>query len=406
MELSAQSRETGIGSVFRKWIFVGILTIVLAMEMPDITVVRSQEVPGFYSETQGLFSNLGIPSSRVDALGQSLLANEGTPVLSMDQPPGFSISAEALYMGLKGDALVYAQQVQGFTQTTFDNYGGVVTRDRGFGPPENHTVKARTVKGLGFGLNYQGRNWDAQLLYSRLKAKPVSDSAPRGIVETSTVATTYGGSTVRRNINAPIPAVAPPVAHDSYNAEADFEASLCDFTAGYWIRLGRNTATRFSLGLQHLRVENSLQAGGQPLGGGVSSVNREVTYRGTGPKVGLKVEHNPANSRFVLEGSAEVGKLYGSSAFHLDGSLPGVAFADRNESTRLNTRFFEGEAAVRYAFPTVDVTLGYRLLQFSVHNTRHFDSGAAYASGVQAESGDHSSTQSLHGPFVRLGVKL
>jgi hypothetical protein len=368
----------------------GFLTLLLAslisLEIPEVSVVRAQEVPGLYADRQGSAGNsawvslLTNPFAALFALQQD--------VFTSGRPQGFSFMAEGLYMNLRGNSQVFSQDV---SITTY--LGGTTS----IVPGNFQTAKPDRVAGLKVGLGYNLEGWDARVLYSRYRAQPHSEQAPPRQV----VVTTYLGLTIGSTAQSPYAATAPIVALNNYQADVGFNANLFDFQAGYSIRLGQSSTARLFGGVSYVETKNTLQGTGAVAAGGVMSVDREAVYRAWGPKIGLDLNCHIGGSGLGLRGSGAVGGLFGTQNLASNNTFG--AFADSN---RQNVTSLEGEAGIGYSFPGMDLTLGYRVERYNVNNLSYVDVGAGLISGSPVRAGNTSAVQYLEGGFLRFEMKL
>ena len=107
-----------------------------------------------------------------------------------------------------------------------------------------------------------------------------------------------------------------------------------------------------------------------------------------------------------LRGSGAVGALFGSRKFTANNSVLGGLSAQLEDSNRQTTTSLEGEAGIGYSFPSMGLTLGYRVERFSVKDISYVDVPASLASGTVIRSGNNAAIQYLEGGFLRLDVKL
>jgi hypothetical protein len=349
-----------------------LLASLISLEIPDVTVVRAQEVPGLYAPNQARTGNPSWVSFLTNPFAS--LLPEPLDTFPSDRPQGLSVIAEGLYMNFRSDSQVFSQ--------TASTYLG------GFSSPGNfQSVKPNHVEGFKFGLGYSLERGDARVLYSRYRAQPNSAQAP-GAVRTG-----LGGT-------VPYAATAPIVALNNFEADAGFTANLFDFQAGYPIRLGQSSTARLFGGVSYADAKNTLQGTGAITSGGLLSVNRENVYRAWGPKVGLDFNCG-LWSGFSLRGSGAVGGLFGTQKLTANNT-----FATFEDSHRQNITSLEGEAGIGYSFPSMEVTLGYRVERFSADNISYVDVGASLTSGSTVRTGNTSSVQYLEGGFLRFEVKL
>jgi hypothetical protein len=349
-----------------------LLATLISLEIPDVSVVRAQEVPGLYAPNQARTGNPSWVSFATNPFA-SLLPGP-LEAFPSGPPQGLSVMAEGLYMNFRSDSQIFSQTI-----TTY--LGGV-------SPGEFQSVKPDRVAGLKIGLGYSLEGWDARVLYSRYRAQPNSEQAPPG------TATLLGGA-------APYPATAPIVALNNFQADAGFTANLFDFQAGYSIRLGQSSTARLFGGVSYAETKNTLQGTGAITSGGLLSVNRENVYRAWGPKIGLDVNCGLRGSGFSLKGSGAVGGLFGTQKLTANNT-----FATFEDSHRQNITSLEGEAGIGYSFPSMEVTLGYRVERFSADNLSYVDVGASFLSGSTVRTGNTRAVQYLEGGFLRLEVKL
>ena len=351
----------------RQGILALLLASLISLEIPDTTVVRAQEVPGLYAPNQGRTGNPSWVSFLTNPFA-SLLPGPFDAFPS-GPPQGLSVMAEGLYMNFRSDSQVFAQNV-----TTFP---GII-------PGNFQSVKPNRVEGVKVGLGYSLEGWDARVLYSRYRAQPNSGQAPP--------ATYFGG---------PYAATAPIAFLNNYQAEAGFTANLFDFQAGYSIRLGQSGAARLFGGVSYVDTRNALQGTGATTFGGPMSVDREAVYRAWGPKAGLDFNCGLRGSGFSLKASGAVGGLFGTQKLTANNT-----FGSFEDSHRQNIVSLEGEAGIGYSFPSMEVTLGYRVERFSSNNISYVDVGASLISGSTVRTGNTSAVQYLEGGFLRFEVKL
>ena len=204
----------------------------------------------------------------------------------------------------------------------------------------------------------------------------------------------------------PFAATGPLVPLNNYQAEAGFNANLWDFQAGYSIRLGQFSTARLFGGFSYVETQNTLDGTGDLSAGGSLSVNRKTTYRAWGPKVGVDLNCPLGRSGLNLRGSGAVGALFGSRKFTANNSVLGGLSAQLEDSNRQTTTSLEGEAGIGYSFPSMELTLGYRVERFSVKDISYVDVAASFASGTVIRSGNNAAIQYLEGGFLRLDVKL
>jgi hypothetical protein len=381
----------------------GILAIVLAslisLEIPDVSVVRAQEVPGVYSNTQGASGNSGWVSRLTNPFKS--LFDEQPSLYPVGRPQGFSFMAEGLYMNLRSDAQVFAQN----NATTTTTYLGSTTATSS-APGNFQSVKPDRVRGLRVGLGYALEDWDARVLYSKFRAEPESGQA--GPSQTNFTAVTYLGFTIGGTTTSvnPFAATAPLLPLNNYQAEAGFNATVWEFQAGYSIRLGQFSTARLFGGLSFLETQNTLEGTGDLSAGGSLSVNRKTTYRAWGPKVGMDLNCPLSGSGLSLRGSGAVGGLFGTQKLTTDDKVFGGASDQLEDSNRQNVTSLEGEVALGYTFPSMELSLGYRVERFSSNNLSYVDVPASIASGTTIRTGDASVVQYLEGGFLRLDIKL
>ena len=381
----------------------GILAIVLAsllsLEIPDVSVVKAQEVPGLYASPQGGPGNPGWVASLINPF-TSMFAGQQT-MLPPDRPRGFSFMAEGLYMNLRSDAQVFGQNVA----TTTTTYLGTTTGSS-LAPGNFQSFRPDRVRGLKLGLGYTLEDWDARVLYSGYRARPESGQA--GPSRVGFIPVTYLGFTIGGTTNSvnPFAATGPLVPLNNYQAEAGFNANVWEFQAGYSIRLGQFSTARLFGGLSFLETQNTLEGTGDLSAGGSLSVNRKTTYRAWGPKVGVDLNCALGQSRLSLRGSGAVGKLFGTQKLTSNNSVLGSSSVQFEDSNRQSITSLEGELGLGYTFPSMELTLGYRVERFSSNNLSYVDVPASIASGTTIRTGDTSAVQYLEGGFLRLDVKL
>jgi hypothetical protein len=381
----------------------GILAIVLAslisLEIPDVSVVRAQDVPALYGEAQGGSGNAGWVSRLTNPFA-SVFPGEQT-IFPADRPRGFSFMAEGLYMNLRSGAQVFGQN----NATTTTTYLGSTTATSS-APGDFQSVKPDRVRGLRVGLGYALEDWDARVLYSKFRAEPESGQA--GPSQTNFTAVTYLGFTIGGTTTSvnPFAATAPLLPLNNYQAEAGFNANVWEFQAGYSIRLGQFSTARLFGGLSFLETQNTLEGTGDLSAGGSLSVNRKTTYRAWGPKVGVDLNCALGQSRLSLRGSGAVGKLFGTQKLTSNNSVLGSSSVQFEDSNRQSITSLEGQLGLGYTFPSMELTLGYRVERFSSNNLSYVDGPASIASGTTIRTGDTSAVQYLEGGFLRLDVIL
>lgn len=353
------------------------LACLISLELPDPSVVRAQEVPGLYASVQ---ESNGTPAvSTLTSPFASLFAEQQGAVQT-EQASGFSFVAEGLFMNLRSDSQVFAQTARTYFGS-LDSAGAY------------HTIKPGRVNGVRVGLGYERENWDTRLLYARFKANPRSAQVMQD-------SATYLGA------NNPYAATLPIVPLTTYQAEAGFNANVWDFQAGYSVRLGQSRKARLYAGISYVEAQNTLDGTGTPNSGGSLSVSRDARYRAWGPKVGLDVTCPLGESGLSLRGSVGVGSLFGTQKLTSDNKISGITGNLLDDSQRQNVVSVEGEAGIGYSFPSMDVTLGYRIERFSFNNLRYVDPGSTISSGSPVQTGKASSAQYLEGGFLRVGLKL
>jgi hypothetical protein len=380
----------------RQGALVMLLTLLISLEVPDIGVVRAQDVPGLYAQDRRGSDTSGWIASLTNPLASMFGGQQG--IFPVDRTQGFSFTAEGLYMNLRSDAQVFGQN----TTTTTTTYLGTTTGSS-LASGNFQSVKPNRVRGLRVGLGYTREDWDARVLYSRFRAEPESDQAGPGqvsFVPVTYLGFTIGGTTTSVN---PFAATGPLVPLNNYQAEAGFNASVWDFQAGYSIRLGQFSTARLFGGISYVDTENTLDGTGDLSSGGSLSVNRKTIFRAWGPKVGADLNCALGGSGFSLRGSGAVGGLFGTQKLtNNNGGLSGQL----DDSNRQTITSLEGEAGIGYSFPGVDLTLGYRVERFSTSNVSYVDVGASLASGSLTRSGNSNAVQYFEGGFLRLDVKL
>jgi hypothetical protein len=349
-----------------------LLASLISLEIPDTSVVRAQEVPGLYAPNQARTGNPSWVSFLTNPFAS--LLPEPLDAFPSGQPRGLSFLAEGLYMNFRGDSQVFSQ--------TISTYLGGFSSAGDF-----QSVKPNHVEGFKVGLGYALEGCDARVLYSRYRAQPNSGQAP------PRTATIFGGA-------GPYAATAPIVALNNFQADAGFTANLFDFQAGYSIRLGQFSTARLFGGVSYADAKNTLQGTGAVAGGGLLTVNRENVYRAWGPKIGLDLNCGLWRG-FSLKGSGAVGGLFGTQKLTANNT-----FGSFNDSHHQNIVSLEGEAGIGYSFPTMEVTLGYRVERFSANNVSFVDVGASITSGSTVRTGNTSAVQYLEGGFLRFEVKL
>jgi hypothetical protein len=385
--------------VVRRGALALVLALLISLEVPDTSVVRAQEIPGLYAPAQGGSGNSGWVASLINPF-TSMFTGQQT-MLPPDRPRGFSFMAEGLYMHLRSDAQVFSQNVT----TTTTTYLGTTTGSS-LAPGNSQSFRPDRVRGLKLGLGYTLEDWDARVLYSGYRAKPESGQA--GPSQVGFVPVTYLGFTIGGTTNSvnPFAATGPLVPLNNYQAEAGFNANLWDFQAGYSIRLGQFNTARLFGGFSYVETQNTLDGTGDLSAGGSLSVNRKTIYRAWGPKVGVDLNCPLGRSGLNLRGSGAVGALFGSRKFTANNSVLGGLSAQLEDSNRQTTTSLEGEAGIGYSFPSMELTLGYRVERFSVKDISYVDVPASLASGTVIRSGNNAAIQYLEGGFLRLDVKL
>jgi Legionella pneumophila major outer membrane protein precursor len=391
------SRSVACGSLktIRQGILAVLLAALISLEIPDVSVVRAQEVPGLYANAQGVTGNSSWVSQLTNPFASLFVGQQD--VFPANRPQGFSFTVEGLYMNLRSDAQVLGQNIT----TTTTTYLGSTTATSSE-PGNFQSVKPGRVRGLRVGLGYAVEDWDARVLYSKFRAEPESGQA--GPSRTNFTAATYsgistGGTTTSVN---PFAATGPLVPLNNYQAEAGFNANVWDFQAGYSIRLGQFSTARIFGGISYVETENTLDGTGDLSAGGSLSVNRKTTYRAWGPKVGVDLNCPLGRSGLSLRGSGALGGLFGTRKITSNNNV----LASLEDSNRQTTTSLEGEAGIGYSFPSMELTLGYRVERFSVNNISFVDVGASLASGTTVRTGNDAAVQYLEGGFLRLDVKL
>jgi|GEM_PF-4991668 hypothetical protein len=383
----------------RQGALVMLLTLLISLEVPDIGVVRAQDVPGLYAQARKGADTSDWIASLTNPLASMFGGQQG--IFPVDRPQGLSITAEGLYMNLRSDAQVFGQN----TTTTTTTYLGTITGSS-LASGNFQSIKPNRVRGLRVGLGYTQEAWDARLLYSRFRAEPESDQAGPGQV--SFVPVTYLGFTIAGTTTSvnPFAATGPLVPLNNYQAEAGFNASVWDFQAGYSIRLGQFSTARLFGGISYANTENTLDGTGDLSPGGSLSVNRKTIFRAWGPKVGADLNCPLGGSGFSLRGSGAVGGLFGAQKLTNNSSGSGGLSGQLDDSNRHNITSLEGETGIGYSFPGMELTLGYRVERFSASNVSYVDVGASLASRSLTRAGNANAVQYLEGGFLRLDMKL
>ncbi len=367
-----------------------LLAVLISLEIPDVSVVRAQEVPGLYADTQGGTGNSSWVSRLTNPFVSVFPGQEG--IFPADRPQGFSFMAEGLYMNFRSDAQVFAQDVTTTNTTYFGFTLGTSSAGGNF-----QSVKPDRVKGLRVGLGYTLEDWDARVLYASFRADPQSQSDQAGPLQH---VTTYFGFGTKTQTN-PFAATAPFVPLNNYKAEAGFYANVWDFQAGYFIRLGQLSTARLFGGISYVETQNTLDGTGSSL-----SVNRRTTYRAWGPKIGLDLNCPLGRSGLSLRGEGAVGGLFGNQKLTIDNKAIGGSSVQFEDSNRQNITSLEAEAGIGYSFPSMELTLGYRVERYSTNNLSYIDVGASLINGSPVRTGDTSVAQYLEGGFLRLDMKL
>ena len=137
----------------RRGILVLLLSTFLSVQIPDVSVVRAQEIPGLYAPAQGGSGNSGWVASLINPF-TSMFAGQQT-MLPPDRPRGFSFMAEGLYMNLRSDAQVFSQNVT----TTTTTYLGTTTGSS-LAPGNFQSLRPDRVRGLKLGLGYTLEDWE------------------------------------------------------------------------------------------------------------------------------------------------------------------------------------------------------------------------------------------------------
>jgi hypothetical protein len=371
-----------------------LLALLISLEIPEPSVVKAQEVPGLYADNQGRTGNFAWISRLTNPFA-SLFPEQQDP-FPLGRPQGFSFMAEGLYMNLRTDAQVFAQNITTTTSTYLGSITGSSSASGNF-----QSIKPDKVRGLRVGLDYALEDWDARILYSRFRAEPESGQA--GPSQINFVPITYlgffiGGTATSVN---PFAATAPFLALNNYQAEAGFNAHVFDFQAGYSIRLGQFGSSGLFGGISYVETHNTLEGTGAAAAGGFMSVNRSAVYRAWGPKIGLDLNCRLFGRGLNLRASGAVGRLFGTQQLTSNSDL-----GDFQDSNRQNITSVEGEAGIGYSFPSMEVTLGYRVERYSVNNLSFVDVGATLASGSLVRTGQINALQYLEGGFLRFELKL
>jgi len=377
----------------RHSILAFLLALLISLELPEPSVVKAQDIPRLYADNQGRAGNFSWVSRLTNPFA-SVLPEQNT--FPSGRPQGFSFVAEGLYMNLRTDAQVFAQNITTTTSTYLGSITGSSSASGNF-----QSIKPDRVRGLRVGLNYALEDWDARILYSRFRAEPVSDQA--GPSQINFVPITYLGSTIGGTATSvnPFAATAPFLALNNYQAEAGFNAHVLDFQAGYSIRLGQFGSSRIFGGISYVETHNTLEGTGDVTAGGFMSADRNAIYRAWGPKIGLDLNCRLFGRGPSLRGSGAVGELFGTQQLNSNSNF-GV-FQDSNSQ---NITSLEGEAGIGYSFPGMEVTLGYRVERYSTNNLSYVDVGATLASGSVVRTGNVNAQQYLEGGFLRLDLKL
>ncbi len=383
----------------RRGILVILLATLISLEIPDVSVVRAQEVPALYGNAQVGAGNSSWVSQLTNPFASLFPGQQN--VFPADRPQGFSFIAEGLYMNLRTDAQVFSQNV---TTTTYNGAPLSVVA-----PGNLQSVKPNRVRGLRVGLGYTFEDWDARVLYARFRAEPESEqAAPSKVISRTTF--TFGGLTYfGGTAQNPYAATAPIVPLNNYQVDAGFYANVWDFQAGYSIRLGQSSTARLFGGIEYVETENTLEGTGAGYYGSLS-VDRKTWYRAWGPKIGLDLNCPLGGSRFSLRGEGAVGGLFGTQKLTVNnkgtGAPIGAPSAQFEDSNRQNITSLEGEAGIGYSFPGMELTLGYRVERFSTNNLSYVNAGASLPPGSVARTGNTNALQYLEGGFLRLEMKL
>ncbi len=101
-----------------------------------------------------------------------------------------------------------------------------------------------------------------------------------------------------------------------------------------------------------------------------------------------------------------MGGLFGTQTLTTDNKVFAGASAQLEDSNRQNITSLAGEAGIGYSFPSLELTLGYRVERFSVNNLSYIDVGASLISSSPVRTGSASAVQYLEGGFLRLDMKL